>query len=82
MSATANIDLRKSTFLDLTSDSRVIEQVLGASDDLAKQSFFDSLDETNRAFTFAVYAEAVGDDALLSKVNTEFESELAALFNE
>ena len=75
-------DLRKSTFLDFTSDNSIVEQVLGASDELARKSFFDSLDETNRAFTFAVYAETVGDDKLLARINKEFTNELTALFNE
>lgn len=73
-----NLDLRNKTIFDFTNDVEILNELGYTADD----SFFESLDDTKRAFSLIDYAEYIGDEQLIKAIEKEFELELSAFFNE
>lgn len=70
-------DLRKKTILDFTSDTKIIDELVGDP-----KLFLKNLTEQSRAFSLIDYAEFIKDKNMIEAVEQEFAKELSEFFNE
>jgi hypothetical protein len=66
-------DLRKKTIFDLTTDSKVLDQIIAPED---KEFFIENVSETGRATTFLELAELTNDNELEKAVLLQFKEDL------
>lgn len=71
------LNLRRKTFLDFTTDERIIAEIIGD-----KGFFLSHITDENRATTFLDFADFTPDTELAEAIRQEFAHELAALFPE
>lgn len=74
-----NSDLRNKTIFDFTDDIKILEELVSTTD---KETYLKGLTAEGRAFGLIDYAEYTDNKELLEAVEKEFETELAAFFNE
>ena len=72
-------DLRNKTIFDFTNDIAILEELVSTTD---KETYLKGLTPEGRAFGLIDYAEYTDNKELLEAVEKEFETELAAFFNE
>lgn len=69
----SDLQLRSKTFLDFTTDSKVIEEVLGASDKVSIEKFISRSQNIGvKAATFLEYAHLIGDEKFIEVIQAEF----------
>ncbi len=73
----SNLNLRQKTFLDFTTDERIIAEIIGD-----KEFFLSHITDENRAITFLEFADLTPDTKLAKTIRKEFAPELAVLFPE
>lgn len=72
-----DLNLRHKTFLDFTTDERIIAEIIGD-----KEFFLSHVTAENRAMTFLDFADLTPDEMLAKAIRKEFAPELAVLFPE
>lgn len=72
-----NLGLRNKTFLDFTSDPKIIEDIVGS---IPMKS--SDISEQGRILTFMEFAELTDDTKLAKAIKQEFQKDLELIFNE
>lgn len=85
----ADLQLRSKTFLDFTTDPKILDEVIGGHGKEDREDFLLALSPRNapaseqeRAISFMAFADCCGDKQLAEAIRAEFGEQYRAIFNE
>lgn len=77
-----NLKLRERTFLDFTDDPAILDEILGGHSQVDKEEFLRHTSKDFLVMSYMEFADLCDDKKLAKAIESEFEGEYQAIFNE